>query len=81
MSKDHQVGEGVDYNGRVPETVEEEGGLLPKGDVIKSGLLESDVGELDGLDNFVTVGLKGETLVEDGTEVEKFGDFGDGERR
>jgi hypothetical protein len=31
----------VDGNGRVPQTVEEEGGLLPKGDVIKSGLLES----------------------------------------
>ena len=81
VSKDHEVGEGVNGNGRVPETVEEEGGLLPKGDVIKSGLLESGVGELDGLDNFVTVGLKGEALVEDGAEVEKFGDFGDGEGR
>ena len=71
----------MDCNGRVPETVEEEGGLLPKGDVIKSSLLESGVGELDGLDNFVTVGLKGEALVEDRAEVEEFGDFGEGEGR
>ena len=63
----------MDGNGRVSETVEEEGRLLPKGDVIKSGLLESGVGELDGLDNFVTVGLKGESLIEDGAEVEEFG--------
>ena len=35
------------------------------------------MGELDGLDDFVTIGLKGETLVEDGAEVEKFGDLGD----
>jgi hypothetical protein len=81
VSKDHEVGEGVNGNGRVPETVEEEGGLLPKGDVIKAGLLESGVGELDGLDNFVTVGLKGESPVEDGAEVEEFGNFGDGEGR
>ncbi len=54
---------------------------MPETDVIKSELLESGVGELDGLDDFVTVGLKGEALVEDGTEVEKFGDLGDGERR
>ena len=81
VSKDDEVGEGVNGNGRVPETVEEEGGLLPKGDVIKAGLLESGVGELDGLDNFVTVGLKGEALVEDGAEVEEFGNFGDGEGR
>jgi hypothetical protein len=65
----------------VPETVEEEGRLLTKGDVIKAGLLESGVGELDGLDDFVTMGLKGEALVEDGTEVEEFGDLGDGEGR
>ena len=39
VSKDNEVGEGVDCNGRVSETVEEEGGLLSKGDVIKSGLL------------------------------------------
>ena len=39
VSKDHQVGEGVDCNGRVSETVEEEGGLLPKGDIIESVLL------------------------------------------
>ena len=71
----------MDYNGRVPETVEEEGRLLTKGDVIKAGLLESGVGELDGLDDFVTMGLKGESLVEDGTEVEKFGDLGDCEGR
>ena len=55
--------------------------MLPKEDVIKSGLLESGVGELDGLDDFVTMGLKGEALVEDGAEVEKFGDFDDGEGR
>ncbi len=71
----------MDGNGRVSATVEEEDGLLPKGDVIKSGLLESDMGELDGLDDFVTIGLKGEALVEDGDEVEKFGDLGDGEGR
>jgi hypothetical protein len=65
----------------VSETVEEEGRLLTKGDVIETGLLESDVGELDDLDDFVTMGLKGEALVEDGTEVEKFGDLGDGEGR
>ena len=81
VSKDNEVAEGVDCDGRVPEAVEEEGGLLPKGDVIKSGLLESGVGELDGLDDFVTMGLKGEALVEDGAEVEKFGDFDDGEGR
>ena len=71
----------MDCNCRVPETVEEEGRLLTKGDVIKAGLLESGVGELDGLDDFVTMGLKGEALVEDGTEVEEFGDLGDGEGR
>jgi hypothetical protein len=49
--------------------------------VIKSGLLESDMDELDDLDDFVTMGLKGETLVEDGAETEKFGDLGDGEGR
>jgi hypothetical protein len=37
--------------------------------------------ELDDLDDFVTMGLKGETLVEDGAETEKFGDLGDGEGR
>jgi hypothetical protein len=71
----------VDCNGRVPETVEEEGRLLTKGDVIKAGLLESGVGELDVLDDFITMGLKGEALVEEGAEVEKFGDLGDGEGR
>ena len=71
----------MDCNGRVTETVEEEVGLLSKGDVIKSGLLKSGVGELDGLDDFVTMGLKGEALVEEGAEVEKFGDLGDGEGR
>ena len=81
VSKDDEVGEGVNGNGRVPETVEEEGGLLPKGDVIKSGLLESGVGELDDLNDFVTVGLKGEVLIEEGVEVEKFGDLGDGDGR
>ena len=71
----------MDCNGRVSETVEEEGRLLTEGDVIKAGLLESGVGKLDDLDDFVTMGLKGESLVEDGTEVEKFGDLGDGEGR
>ncbi len=71
----------MDCNGRVSETVEEEGRLLTKGDVIKTGLLESGVCELDDLDDFVTMGLKGETLVEDGVEVENFGDLGDGEGR
>ena len=74
----------MDCDGRVPETVEEEGGspgLLPKGDVIESGLLESGVGELDDFDDFVTMGLKGEESVEDDAEVEKFGDLGDGEGR
>ena len=81
VSKDNEVGEGVDCDGRVPEAVEKEGGLLPKGDVIKSGLLESGMGKFDGRDDFVTMGLKGEALVEDGAEVEKFGDFDDGEGR
>ena len=81
VSKDNEVGEGVDCDGRVPEAVKKEGGLLPKGDVIEAGLLESGVNELDGLDDFVTMGLKGEALVEDGAEVEKFGDFDDGEGR
>ncbi len=71
----------MDGNGRVSEAIKEEGGLLPKGDVIKSGLLESGMGELDDRDDFVTMGLKGEALVEDGAEVEKFGDLGDGEGR
>jgi hypothetical protein len=53
----------------VPETVQEEGGLLPKASVLKSGLLESGVGELDGLDDFVTMGLKGEALVEEGAPL------------
>ena len=51
----------MDCNGRVPETVEDEGGspgLLPKGDVIESDLLEI-------FDDFVTMGLKGESPVED----------------
>ncbi len=81
VSKDTEVGEGVDNNCGVSEEVEEEGGLLPKVDVIQSGLLESGVGELDGLHDLVTMGLKGEALVEDGVEVEKFGDLGDGEGR
>jgi hypothetical protein len=81
VSKDNEVGEGVDCNGRVSESEEEEGGLLPKGDVIEWDLLESGVGELDDFDDFVTMGLEGEVLVEDGAEVEKFGDFDDGEGR
>ncbi len=59
--------------------VEEEGGLLQETDVIKLSLLEGGVNELTGLDDFVTMGLKGESLVEDGTEVGEFGDLGDGE--
>ncbi len=81
VTKDNQIGKSVDGNGRVSETVEEEGGLLPKINVIKSGLLESGMGKLDGRDDFVTMGLKGEALVKDGTEVEKFGDLSDGEGR
>jgi hypothetical protein len=42
----------VDGNGRVSETVEDEGGLLPKGEVIKSVLLESDMGEIDDREDF-----------------------------
>ncbi len=38
-------------------------------------------GYIDVLDDFVTMGLKGEALVEDGVEVEKLGDFDDGEGR
>ena len=53
VSKDNEVGEGVDINGGVSETVEEEGGLLPKTDVIQSDLLESVVGELDGLHMYI----------------------------
>ena len=57
----------------------EEVELLLETDVIKSILLEGDAGELDVLNDFVTMGLKGETLVDDGTEVGEFGDLGDGE--
>ena len=81
VSEDDEVGEGVDINGGVSETVVEEGGLLPKTVVIKSVLLESGVGELNGLDDFVTMGLKGEALVEGGDEVEEFGSLGDSEGR
>ena len=81
VTKDNQIGKNVDGNGRVPETVEEEGGLFPEENVIKSGLLESGMGKLDVRDDFDTMGLKGEALVEDGAEVEKFGDLGDGEGR
>jgi hypothetical protein len=38
VTKDNQIGKSVDGNGRVSETVEEEDGLLPKGDMIKAGL-------------------------------------------
>ena len=72
-------GEGVDHHGGVPKTVEEEGGLLPEEDVVKVSLLEGDVSELDDLDDFVTVGLKGEALVENGAKIGEFGDLGDGE--
>ena len=65
----------MDHDGGVSETVKDEGGLLSETDVVKTGLLEGVVGELDGLDDFVAVGLKGEALVEDGTEVGKFGDL------
>ena len=33
--------------------------------VVVTGLLESDVGELDGLDDLVTMGLEGELTIED----------------
>jgi hypothetical protein len=48
VSKDDQVCEGMNGNGGVPKTVEEEGGLLTKVDVVQSCLLESGVGEFDG---------------------------------
>jgi hypothetical protein len=79
VSEGDQVGEDVDRNGRVPEAVEEEGGLLAEVDIVKSSLLEGGVGELDGLDDFVTVGLESEVLVEDGAKIGEFGDLGDGE--
>jgi len=79
VSEGDQVGEGVDRNGRVPETVEEEDGLLTEADIVKSSLLEGGVSEFDGLDDFVTVGLEGEVLVEDGDKIGEFGDLGDGE--
>ncbi len=46
VTKDNQIGKSVDGNGTVSETVEEEDGLLPKGNVINSGLLESGLGNL-----------------------------------
>ena len=79
VSEGDQVGEGVYHNGRVSETVEEEGGLLPEADIVKSSLLEGGVSEFDGLDDFVTVGLKGEAMVENGAKIGEFGDLGDGE--
>ena len=66
-------------NGGVSETVEDQGGPVSEGGVVVTGLLEGDVGELDGSDDFVAVGLESEFTVEDGIEVGEFGDFGDGE--
>ncbi len=42
-------------------------------------LLEGDVGKFDSLDDLVTVGLKGESVVEGDTEVSEFGDLEEGE--
>ena len=58
---------------------EDQGGVVSEGGVVVTGLLESSVGELDGFDDFVAVGLESEFVVEDGAEVGEFGDFGDGE--
>ena len=79
VSEGDQVGEGVDHNGGVSEAVEEEGGLLTEADIVESSLLEGGVSEFDGLDDFVTVGLKGEALVENSAKIGEFGDLGDGE--
>ena len=45
VSKDDEVGEGVDHNGRVSEMVEEKEGLSSETDVIKTVLLEGEVGD------------------------------------
>ena len=37
------------------------------------------MGEFDGQDDLVTVGLEGESVIEDGVEVGELEDFGDGE--
>ena len=66
-------------NGGVTETVEDQGGVVSEGDVVVTGLLEGIVGELDGFDDFVSVGLESEFAVENDAEVGEFGDFGDGE--
>jgi hypothetical protein len=80
VSEDDQVGEGMNGNGGVPDTVEKEGELLSKVYVVDSGLLKSGVGELDGRDDLVAVGLEGKSSIEDGAKVGELGDFGDGER-
>ncbi len=49
--------------------------------VIDSGLLKSGVGELDGRDDLVAVGMEGKSSIEDGVKVRELGDFGDGESR
>ena len=41
-------------------------------DVIESGLLEGGAGELDSLDDLVTMGLKGDVTIEDVTQVGEF---------
>ena len=61
------------------EAVEDQDGVVSEGGVVVTGLLEGSVGELDGFDDFVEVGLESEFAVEDGAEVGEFGDFGDGE--
>jgi hypothetical protein len=53
-------------------TVEEEGGLLVKVNVVND-LLKSGVGELDCRDDFVAVGLEGKSWVENGAKVGEFG--------
>ncbi len=37
------------------------------------------MGEFDGGDDLITVGLEGKSVIEDGTEVGELEDFGDGE--
>ena len=45
-------------------------------------LLEGDVGKFDSLDDLVTVGLKGKSVVEGVVEISEIGDFekGKGDR-
>jgi hypothetical protein len=65
VTEDDQDCEGVDGNGGVPDEVEEEGALLSEVHVVVTGLLESGVGELDGLDDLVAMGLEGEFTIDD----------------